>query len=106
MLYAFMERKEDAIREGLRAAELAPESKDAATGPKAAAQLALIYARTGETDKAVALIEHLLSTPGCLNFDLTITQADLRLRWHWDPLRKDPRFQKLVTGPEPKTLYR
>jgi TolB-like protein/Flp pilus assembly protein TadD len=106
MLYAFMGRKEDAIREGLRAAELAPESKDAATGPKAAAQLALIYARTGEADKAVALIEHLLSTPSCLNFDLTITQADLRLRWHWDPLRKDPRFQKLVTGPEPKTVYR
>jgi tetratricopeptide (TPR) repeat protein len=106
MLYAFMGRKDDAIREGLRATELAPEAKDAATGPKAAAQLALIYARTGETDKAVALLEHLLSTPGCIHFDVAITQADLRLRWHWDPLRKDPRFQKLATGPEPKTVYR
>ena len=106
MLYAFMGRKQDAIREGLRAVELTPESKDALMGPQVAAQLALIYARTGETDKAVALLEHLLSTPGCINFDVTITQADLRLRWHWDPLRKDPRFQKLISGPEPKTIYR
>jgi hypothetical protein len=30
---------------------------------------------------------------------------DLRLRWEWDPLRSDPRFKKIVEGPEPKTIY-
>ena len=34
-----------------------------------------------------------------------ITLMDLRLRWEWDPLRKDPRFQKIIAGPEPKTIY-
>ena len=72
--------------------------------------LALVYAHTGETDQAIALIERLLTTPGAV---LTInspnhygiTLMDLRLRWEWDPLRKDPRFQKILAGPEPKTIY-
>jgi hypothetical protein len=72
--------------------------------------LALVYARTGETDQAIALIERLLTTPGAV---LTInspncygiTLMDLRLRWEWDPLRNDPRFQKILAGPEPKTIY-
>ena len=34
-----------------------------------------------------------------------ITLAELRLRWHWDPLRDDPRFRKILAGPEPKTVY-
>ena len=36
---------------------------------------------------------------------LGITLMDLRLRWEWDPLRSDPRFQKIIAGPEPKTIY-
>ena len=35
-----------------------------------------------------------------------ITLAELRLRWQWDPLRADPRFQRILQGPEPKTSYR
>jgi hypothetical protein len=31
--------------------------------------------------------------------------TDLRLRWEWDPIRNDPRFQNILAGPEPKTVY-
>jgi TolB-like protein/Flp pilus assembly protein TadD len=106
VLYAFMGRKEDAIREGRHAVELKPEATDAVLGPLMSSALALIYARTGEIDQAITLIDHLLSTPGCINYDISITLPDLRLRWQWDPLRKDPRFQKILNEPEPKTVYK
>ena len=73
-----------------------------------AANLALIYASKGKSDEAIALIERLLSTPGPVawpDFAENITLADLRLRREWDPLRSDPRFQKILAGPEPKTVY-
>jgi serine/threonine protein kinase/Tfp pilus assembly protein PilF len=108
LLYAYMHRKEDAIREGRRAVELEPESQNAFHGAAKAANLALVYALVGESDRAIALIEHLLSTPGPVewpNFPNNITLADLRLRWEWDSLRSNPRFQKILAGPEPKTIY-
>jgi hypothetical protein len=76
-----------------------PESKDAVGGPGYASTLAGVYARTGEADQAIALIERLLSTPN------GIVLAELRLSWEWDPLRNDPRFKKILAGPEPKTVY-
>jgi tetratricopeptide (TPR) repeat protein len=105
-LYAFLGRKDDALREGLRAVELKPESEDAYEGPGIASMLAVIYAQTGETDKAIELVKRLLITPGALNFDTSITLNDLKLRWQWDPLRSDPRFQAIVNGPEPVTIIR
>ncbi len=107
LLYAYLGRKDDAIREGRRAVELLPESKDAVAGPFYAATLALIYARTGEPDQALPLIERLLTTPAELTpqFEANITLPELRLRWQWDPLRSDPRFQKILAGLEPKTIY-
>jgi tetratricopeptide (TPR) repeat protein len=108
LLYGYMHRKDDAIREGRRALELDPASQNAFHGAHMAAMLALIYARTGNPDQALALIERLLSTPGPVGWPDSpnnITQADLRLRWEWDPLRSDPRFQKILAGPEPKTIY-
>ena len=109
LLYAYMQRKEDAIREGRRAVELEPESHDAFHGAARAAMLALVYALTGEQDQAITLIERLLSTPGPVgntsNASSNITLADLRLRWEWDSLRSNPRFQKILAGPEPKTVY-
>ena len=104
LVYAFLGRKEEAIREGRRAVELKPESRDALDGAQIAGFLALIYARTGETDQALTLIERLLRTPGAVdNFQESITLTDLRLRWEWDPLRADPRFQAIVSGAEPRT---
>jgi TolB-like protein/class 3 adenylate cyclase/Tfp pilus assembly protein PilF len=98
--YAFAGRKEDAIREGRRAVELKPESKDAVDGAIMNCYLALIYARVGENDLAIPLIERLLETPGAVDsVDYSITINDLKYRWEWDPLRTDPRFQKLVKQP-------
>ncbi len=99
--YAFMGRKDDAIREGRRAVELKPESKDAFDGAIMNCYLALIYARLGEKDLAFPLLERLLKTPGAVDSaDYSITVNDLKYRWEWDPLRDDPRFQKLIQSRE------
>jgi TolB-like protein/class 3 adenylate cyclase/Tfp pilus assembly protein PilF len=101
-LYAFMGRTDDAIREGRRAVELKPESKDAFDGAIMNCYLALIYARIGERDLAISLIERLLKTPGAVDsVDYSITINDLKYRWEWDPLRDDPRFQKLIANNHP-----
>jgi serine/threonine protein kinase/Flp pilus assembly protein TadD len=107
ILYGYMRKKEDAIRESRRALELEPESRDAFHGAQYSASLALVYALVGEEDAAITLIERLLSTPGAVSFPDSphnMTLADLRLRWEWDSLRSNPRFQKIIAGPEPKTL--
>ena len=72
-----------------------------------AGNLALVYALVGEQDQAITLIERLLSTPGPVPWPdcpSNMTLADLRLRWEWDSLRSNPRFQKILAGPEPKTI--
>jgi TolB-like protein/class 3 adenylate cyclase/Tfp pilus assembly protein PilF len=95
--YAFAGRKDDAIREGRRAVELKPESKDAVDGAIMNCYLALIYARLGEKDLALPLIERLSKTPGAVDsVDYSITANDLKFRWEWDPIRNDPRFQKIL----------
>jgi len=107
LLYAFMGRKEDALREADRAVELLPISRDVIEGAIVQAFQALVYARTGETDKAISQVERLLATPFAVDYSFeSITVSDLRTRWEWDPLRTDPRFQKIIAGPEPKTTYK
>ena len=99
LLYAFMGRKDDAIGQGWRATELKPESKDAFDGAIMNSYLALIYARVGQKDLAFPLIERLLKTPGAVDsVDYSITVNDLKFRWEWDPIRKDPRFDKLIAA--------
>ena len=101
-LYAFMGRKEDAIREGRRAVDLKPESKDAVDGAIMNCYLALIYARVGEKDLAFPLIQRLLKTAGAVDsVDYSITVNDLKYRWEWDPLRDDPRFKQLIAENSP-----
>jgi TolB-like protein/Tfp pilus assembly protein PilF len=106
LIDAFLGRKEEAIREGQRAVELATTLSQLEKNDASAA-LALIYARTGEADLALGLIEHLLSVPADLTEDgvYNMTVAELKYRWEWDPLRHDPRFQKIIASPEPKTIY-
>ena len=108
LLYAYLHRNEDAIREARRAVDLEPESQDAFHGAMEAGNLAMVYALIGEQDPAITLIERLLSTPGPFpgpgaDMPCDITLADLRLRWEWDSLRSNPRFQKILAAPEPKT---
>ena len=97
LLYAFMGRHDEAIREGRLAAELKPIEKDANDGAIMLCYLTLIYARVGETDLALGLIERLLKTAGAVDsVGYSITPNDLKCRWEWDPLRNDPRFQSMV----------
>lgn len=104
LIDAFRGRKEDAIRKGRRWVEL--EEYSMMEKNDASAALALIYARTGEPDEAIKLIEKLLTVPANrLTRIFDMTQADLKWRWVWDPLRSNPRFQKILAGPEPKTIY-
>jgi TolB-like protein/Tfp pilus assembly protein PilF len=108
LLYAYIHRTDDALREGHRAVELEPESENPFHGTLRAANLALVYALVGQPDQAITLIERLLSTPGAATYPdrpYSITLAELRLRWEWDSLRSNPRFQKILAGPEPKTIY-
>ncbi|MBA3651436.1 MAG: hypothetical protein H0W66_08165 [Chthoniobacterales bacterium] len=106
LIDAFLGRKEEAIREGRRAIELAAAASQLEKSDASAA-LALIYARTGESDLAIELIEHLLTVPADLILDgvYNMTVAELKWRWEWDPLRNDPRFQRILASPEPKTVY-
>lgn len=106
-LYALLGRKEDALREGKRAMELVPITRDIIEGAVVEAFYALICARVGNTDEAINRIERLLTTPFAVDYDeASITLSDLRTRWQWDPLRNDPRFQKILAGAEPKTIYK
>jgi TolB-like protein/Tfp pilus assembly protein PilF len=106
-LYALMGRKEEALREGRRAVELKHISPDVVEGAVVQSFLALIHARNDDPDQAIPQIEQLLKTPFAVDYcGDSITLSDLRTRWEWDPLRKDPRFAKILAGPEPKTIYK
>src|SRR5437870_5244002 len=87
-----------------RAIAANPVEKDAVTGPVPIEILARVTARMGEPDRAIAALQKLLSTPysGAFGFGVPLTPALLRLDPMFDPIRNDPRFQKLATSPAPK----
>jgi len=88
-----------------RAMAVRPIEKDAANAPQAIEILARVAARIGEPDRAIAALQKILSIPGngALATGMGLTPALLRLDPMFDPLRNDPRFQKLVASPGPKT---
>ena len=90
LIYAGLGRKENAIREGNRALELLPESKDAMDAPVLVVSMARIYAITGEADKAIDLLQHSLQSPAGL------TVHEIRLDPTWDVLHDHPRFKALI----------
>jgi TolB-like protein/class 3 adenylate cyclase/Flp pilus assembly protein TadD len=96
MIDAGLERKEEALREGRRACELLPISKDAIDGADIAINLAQIYAWTGEKDLAIEQIAAVERLPNTLSYGL------LKLHPYWDPLRGDPQFEKIVASLAPK----
>lgn len=93
--YAGLGRREDAIREGARAVELLPVSKDAVSGPDYLKCLAEIYVQAGERDQALELLRKLLAMPA----GEALSPALLELDPVWDPLRDDARFKALLAEP-------
>jgi TolB-like protein/class 3 adenylate cyclase/Tfp pilus assembly protein PilF len=96
MADALLGNKRDAIREGRRAVELLPVTKDSIGGSLLIQHLALIYAWTGEKDHAFEQLAIAARIPGPLSY------GQLRLHPLWDPLRGDPRFEKIVASLAPK----
>jgi serine/threonine-protein kinase len=88
--------KEDALREGRRAVEIMPIAKDRTDGVRIAQNLAIIYAWTGERDLALEQLETAAKVEG------GPTYGELRLSPVWDPLRGDPRFEKIAASLAPK----
>ena len=83
-------RKEDALNEGRRAAELLPVTKDAMTGAEILRNLAITYTWVGEKDRAIKQLEELLPLYGPVSY------GQLKLHPWWDPLRDDPRFETVM----------
>jgi TolB-like protein/class 3 adenylate cyclase len=96
MIDAGLERKEDAIQEGSHGCELLPISKDAIDGADLAITLAQIYSWTGEKDRAIEQIAAVERVPNTLSYGV------LKLHPYWEPLRGDPRFEKIVGSLAPK----
>ncbi len=88
LAYAGLGEKEKALKQAKRAVE--DYDGDAVNQPWAETALAQIQAHFGDHDAAIAALPHLLEVPA------GITIANLKFDPFWDPLRKDPRFQKLI----------
>jgi len=90
LIDAGLGRKEQALSEGRRAVELVPAEKDALLGPTMIKYLAMIAAWVGDTDLACNQLAKLIRDPS------NVSYGQLKLMPFWDPLRGDPRFEKLV----------
>jgi TolB-like protein len=96
VLDGLLNRKEAAISEAKRAANLLPISKDANWGPGILANLAVVYAWTGDLDLAFETLGSLTKIP------YGIFYGDLKRDPRWEPLRQDPRYEKLLAELAPR----
>jgi serine/threonine protein kinase/Flp pilus assembly protein TadD len=90
-------RKEEAMQEGRRAMGMRPVSEDAKDGPMIAMQMAVVYAWANEPDAAFEQLNILIKIPSW-----SLNYGDLKTSPGWDPLRKDPRFDKLLAELAPR----
>ncbi len=88
--------KELAIQEAKHAVDLMPVSKDIYDGALVLEGLAQVYTWTNERDRAIEVLQKLVTMPGYTNY------ARLKLHPMWNPLRGDPRFEKIVNSLAPK----
>jgi TolB-like protein/Tfp pilus assembly protein PilF len=96
LIDAALGRKEEALREGRRAVELLPVEKDAINGIAMMKYLAMIAAWAGDKDFACEQLAAAIRPPSRL------TYGQLKLLPFWDPLRGDPRFEKILASLAPK----
>jgi serine/threonine protein kinase/Tfp pilus assembly protein PilF len=96
LIDAGLGRKEEALREGRRAVELLPVEKDSINGMRMVEHFAIIAAWVGNKDLACEQVMTAASRPSFLSY------GDLKLLPFWDPLRGDPRFEKIVASLAPK----
>ncbi len=96
LIDAGLGRKEEALNEGRRAMELVSSVKNLYSEPYVRKSFAIICAWTGERELALGQLEALIKIPG------SYTYGNFRLSPMWDPLRGDPRFEKIVASLAPK----
>jgi TolB-like protein len=96
MIDAALGKRGDAIREGQRAVELLPITKDSLNGALLIQYLAITCAWAKEKDLALEQLAIAARIPS------NVSYGHLRLHPYWDPLRGDPRFEKIVTSLAPK----
>ncbi len=94
---AMLGRREEAIREGKRACEILPFTKDSWVGPVWITYLATIYAWCGEKDAALEQLATSATLPDGVSY------GELKQSPEWDSLRGDPRFEQIVTSLAPKS---
>ena len=100
LIDAALGRKEKALREGRHAVELVPIEKDALNGPIMIRYLAMTAAWVGDKDLACEQLATAARLPGGVSY------GQLRLLPYWDPLRGDPRFEKIVNRLADRLLQR
>jgi serine/threonine protein kinase len=91
-------RKEESIQEARRAMEMRPISEDAEDGPVIAANVAVVYAWANQSDFAFEQLNILIKRTSYF----LVTYGNLKTNPSWDPLRKDPRFDRLLAELAPK----
>jgi TolB-like protein/Flp pilus assembly protein TadD len=101
-VYVCLGRNSDALRLAREAAESMPIEKDAILGVNFLVGLAQIEAHTGQSKEAIKTLRQLLTMPA----GEYISIARLKIDPVWDPIRSDPGFQKLLSEPQPVTVYR
>ena len=99
LIDAALGRKEAALEEGRRAIALLPVEKDVINGSLMIQYFAITAAWAGEKDLALQQLETGLRAPSA---SLALTYGALKLHPFWDPLRGDPRFEKIVASLAPK----
>jgi TolB-like protein/class 3 adenylate cyclase/Tfp pilus assembly protein PilF len=99
LIDAALRRKEEALREGRRAIELLPVEKDSLNGSRMLVYFAIIAARVDDKDTALQYLGANAQSPGGI---LVASYGALKLLPFWDPLRGDPRFEKIVASLAPK----
>ena len=96
LIDAALGQRQEALSEGRHAVELLPVEKDATNGKRMIMSLARIAAWIGDKDLACQQLGIVIQLPS------ELTYGELKLQPWWDPLRGDPRFEKIVASLAPK----